>query len=153
MRRFKFLLLIFTLSFSKMNHSHSNIWTHLVLCTKSHHQQMTFEMYGSIKEAIEIMQAEFPEQQVHHSILQDHIHLLIKVPGQISVDQLVSHFQLLINECLKKNGFLPSFDWDTNYHAHSVSLNRLSAEKSLLDRQEYKHKEISLKEELKFLGM
>jgi REP element-mobilizing transposase RayT len=114
---------------------------------------MTFEMYGSIKEAIEIMQAEFPEQQVHHSILQDHIHLLIKVPGQISVDQLVSHFQLLINECLKKNGFLPSFDWDTNYHAHSVSLNRLSAEKSLLDRQEYKHKEISLKEELKFLGM
>jgi putative transposase len=150
---FKFLLLIFTLSFQKMTHSHSNIWTHLVLWTKGHQNQITSDMSSSIREVIGLIQMETPEQQVHFSILQDHIHLLIKVPGKMSVDYLVEYLQSLICEKLEKDGFIPCLEWDPNYHAHSVSLNRLSAEKSLLERQEYKHKEISLHEELKFLGM
>jgi hypothetical protein len=52
-----------------------------------------------------------------------------------------------------QEGFANCPEWDEDYYVHSVSLNRLSTEKSLLDRQEYKHKEISLEEELKFLGL
>jgi hypothetical protein len=71
----------------------------------------------------------------------------------MSVDQLVELVQFLIREQLERDGFFPFLEWDQSYHAHSVSLNRLSSEKSLLERQEYKHKEISLVEELKFLGL
>ncbi|MCZ8134372.1 MAG: transposase [Algoriphagus sp.] len=136
-----------------MHHSHSNIWTHLVLWTNGHQRQITSDMVPAIKDAIAVIQSEFPDQQIPHSILQDHIHLLIKIPGKMSVDQLVEHLQLEICKKLEKEGFNPCLEWDPTYHAHSVSLNRLSAEKSLLERQEYKHKEISLFEELKFLGM
>ncbi len=136
-----------------MNHSHSNIWTHLVFWTKDHQRVISYEMNASIKEAMELVLAENSEQQLHFSILQDHIHLLVKVPGKTSVDYLVHRLQELICEKLEDNGFRPCIEWDKDYHAHSVSLNRLSSEKSLLERQEYKHKEISLFEELKFLGM
>jgi putative transposase len=136
-----------------MAHSHSNIWTHIVLWTKGHQRLIKPEMVPYIRMAMEYFHLEFPEQQIHHSVLQDHIHLLIKLPERMSVDQLVEHMQLLICENLEREGFLPCLEWDSSYHAHSVSLNRLSSEKSLLERQEYKHKEISLVEELKFLGL
>lgn len=136
-----------------MNHSHSNIWTHLVLWTKDHQRVISYEMNPSIKEAMDLVLLEHSDQQLHYSILQDHIHLLVKLPRKTSVDNLVDHLQKLISYRLNQNGFQPCVDWDKDYHAHSVSLNRLSAEKSLLERQEYKHKEISLFEELKFLGM
>ena len=136
-----------------MHHSHSNIWTHLVLWTKDHQRVISYEMNPSIREAMDLVSLENSDQQLHYSILQDHIHLLVKLPGKSSVDNLVQHLQELICERLEQNGFRPCIEWDQNYHAHSVSLNRLSAEKSLLERQEYKHKEISLFEELKFLGM
>jgi hypothetical protein len=71
----------------------------------------------------------------------------------MSVDQLVQLVQQLIDKKLLQEGFDFSPDWDEQYYAHSVSMNRLSTEKSLLDRQEYKHKEVTLTEELKFLGL
>ncbi|HAZ24208.1 MAG TPA: transposase, partial [Algoriphagus sp.] len=59
-----------------------------------------------------------------------------------------------ISQRLRQEGFDPdTLEWESDYHAHSVSLNRLSVEKSLIERQDIKHKEISLKEELKFLGL
>jgi hypothetical protein len=78
---------------------------------------------------------------------------LIKLPGNLSVDQLAHFVQQLINKKLVQERFANCPEWDEDYYVHSVSLNRLSTEKSLLDRQEYKHKEISLEEELKFLGL
>ncbi|MCU0400689.1 MAG: transposase [Algoriphagus sp.] len=136
-----------------MNHSHSNIWTHLVLWTKDHQRVISYDMNQSFKEALDLVLFENSDQQLHFSILHDHIHLLIKLPGNMSVDRLVKHLQDHICQRLEQNGFRPCIEWDEHYHAHSVSLNRLSAEKNLLERQEYKHKEISLFEELKFLGM
>lgn len=136
-----------------MNHSHSNIWTHLVLWTKGHQRVISYDMNQSIKDALDLVLVENSDQQLHYSILQDHIHLLIKLPGNISVDRLVGLLQVHICEKLEQSGFRPCIEWDEHYHAHSVSLNRLSAEKNLLERQEYKHKDISLFEELKFLGM
>lgn len=136
-----------------MAHSHSNIWTHIVLWTRGHQRNINPEMVPSIRKAMDSFHQQFPEQQIHHSVLQDHIHFLIKLPEKMSVDQLVEHIQFLIHEQLERDGFFSFLEWDERYHAHSVSLNRLSSEKSLLERQEYKHKEISLVEELKFLGL
>jgi hypothetical protein len=78
---------------------------------------------------------------------------LIKLPSNLSVDQLAHFVQQLIGKNLVQEGFANCPEWDEEYYAHSVSLNRLTNEKSILDRQQYKHKEISLEEELKFLGL
>ena len=137
----------------KMPHSHSNIWTHLVLWTKDQAPLITSEMVVSIKHVLEELPLDFYEKQTHLSVLPNHIHLLIKLPGNLSVDQLAHFVQQLICKKLVQEGFANCPEWDEKYYAHSVSLNRLSTEKSLLDRQEYKHKEISLEEELKFLGL
>jgi putative transposase len=136
-----------------MPHSYSNIWTHLVLWTKGHAPLITSEMAGSIKKVLEELPLDFYEKQTHLSVLPNHIHLLIKLPGNHSVDELARFVQQLICKKLLQEGFENCPEWDEDYYAHSVSLNRLSTEKSLLDRQEYKHKEISLEEELKFLGL
>ena len=79
--------------------------------------------------------------------------MLIKLPASMSVDQLVQLVKQLIDKKLQQEGFDDSPDWDEQYYVHSVSMNRLSSEKSLLDRQEYKHRELTLNEELKFLGL
>lgn len=136
-----------------MPHSHSNIWTHLVLWTKAHAPMITSEMVGVIKKVLEELPLDFYEKQTHLSVLPNHIHLLIKLPGNQSVDELARVVQHLIGKRLEQEGFKNCPEWDEDYYAHSVSLNRLSTEKSLLDRQEYKHREISLEEELKFLGL
>lgn len=136
-----------------MPHSHSNIWTHLVLWTKDQAPIITSEMVVSIKHILEELPLDFYEKQTHLSVLPNHVHLLIKLPGNLSVDQMAHFVQQLICKKLVQEGFENCPDWDEKYYAHSVSLNRLSTEKSLLDRQEYKHKEISLEEELKFLGL
>ena len=149
----KFLFLFLSNTLLKMPHSHSNIWTHLVLWTKDHAPVITSEMAVSIKHVLEELPLDFYEKQTHLSVLPNHIHLLIKLPGNLSVDQLAHFVQQLICKKLVQEGFANCPEWDEKYYAHSVSLNRLSTEKSLLDRQEYKHKEISLEEELKFLGL
>jgi putative transposase len=136
-----------------MPHSHSNIWTHLVLWTKDHVPVICTDKAACIKRVLEELPLNFYQKDTHLSVLPDHIHLLIKLPASMSVDQLVQLVQHLIDKKLMQAGFDSFPDWDEQYYAHSVSMNRLSTEKSLLDRQEYKHKEVSLIEELKFLGL
>lgn len=136
-----------------MPHSHSNIWTHLVLWTKDHAPLISSEKISCIKRILEELHLNFYQKDTHLSVLPDHIHLLIKLPASMSVDQLVQLVQQLIDKKLLQEGFDSSLDWDEQYYAHSVSMNRLSTEKSLLDRQEYKHKDVTLFEELKFLGL
>ena len=136
-----------------MTHSHSNIWTHLVLWTRDRTSLLSPQQVASIKRVLEELPLNFYQKDSHLSVLPDHIHVLIKLPASMSVDQLVQLVKQLIDKKLQQEGFDDSPDWDEQYYVHSVSMNRLSTEKSLLDRQEYKHRELTLNEELKFLGL
>ena len=81
------------------------------------------------------------------------IEIVISDDGPGIPPQVIENFKKLIFNKLVQEAFKNCPEWDEDYYAHSVSLNRLSIEKSLLDRQVYKHKEISLEDELKFLGL
>ncbi|MBM3169955.1 MAG: transposase, partial [Bacteroidetes bacterium] len=87
-----------------MIHSHSNIWTHLVLWTKDHAYAITSEKGACIKKVLEDFPLNFSEKQVHWSVLPDHLHLLIKVPGNISVDQLAKEVKYRICTKLEEEG-------------------------------------------------
>ncbi|MBC6367300.1 transposase [Algoriphagus sp. AK58] len=136
-----------------MPHSSSNVWTHLVFWTAGHERAITGQLIPVIHAVLDELSLKFTPHQVYHSILPDHIHLLTKVPSNISVDQLTFQVQQNIGKRLRELDLGDFLTWDPDYHVHSVSINRLSAEKSLIDRQEFKHKEISLVDELKFLGL
>lgn len=136
-----------------MPHSSSNVWTHLVFWTEGHEKAITEQLIPPIHEVLGEWSLKLSSNQIYHSILPEHIHLLIKVPGHISVDQLALQVQQDIYIRLQQANLGAFLKWDEDYHVHSVSINRLTAEKSLLERQEIKHKEISLLDELKFLGL
>ncbi len=136
-----------------MRSAHSEIWTHLVFSTKNHQPVFEGEGVPVIRQALDDFISEIPDHQGTFSILADHIHLLIKLPENMSVNQLARQIQKLVSERLRQHGWVVKVEWEDDYHAHSVSWNRLSNEKSLIERQEIKHKELSLKEELKFLGL
>jgi len=136
-----------------MRYSHAEIWTHLVISTQGYQPIFTPEWTLIIKTAIEEHLNLVPEQR-NYCILPDHIHFLIRLPDNISLNDLVDQIKNLISSRLKQNFKEASnFHWEKEYHAHSVSLNRLSIEKNIIERQEIKHKEMTLEEELKFFGM
>ena len=137
-----------------MRHSHTEIWTHLVVSPSGYQPIFTSEWNHTIKVAIEDYLQMIPEQQGTFCILPDHIHFLVKLPDNMALNDLVDQLKSLISDRLKQKIKEAShFKWEKEYHAHSVSLNRLSAEKNILERQEIKHKEMTLEEELKFFGM
>jgi len=136
-----------------MRDQHSDIWTHLVVSTKMHEPVFTLKMIPEIEQAIEDYISQIPNHQGTYCVLPEHIHFLVKLLPDLSINALAKQVQDLITGRLRQQGHLTDINWETNYHAHSVSLNRLEIEKSLISRQDIKHKEMSLQEELKFLGM
>ncbi|AMQ54851.1 transposase [Algoriphagus sanaruensis] len=136
-----------------MRSGHSEIWTHLVFSTKGHLEIFDTSCILIIRQAILDYIEQIEDKQGTFSILSNHIHLLVKLPENMSVNQLARTIQELIVNRLRQEGWRGTLEWEEDYHAHSVSWNRLSSEKSLIERQEIKHKDLSLKDELKFLGL
>lgn len=137
-----------------MIHSHSEVWTHLVLSTKNHQTIFKEKYTEMVKQALLDFFEKFKENLGSYSILSDHIHMLFRLPVYISIEDFATQFQHLVSDRLKQAGVKNAEAiWESDFHVHSVSLNRLSSEKSFIEKQEIKHKEMSLAEELKFLGL
>jgi REP element-mobilizing transposase RayT len=127
---------------------------HLVLSTKNQTPVFGNHEAKCIGEAIEEFASEHSNNAVSFAVLPEHIHILLKLPEDMSLNGLVSHLQTFIQSKMRKNELVNSnFQWEKDYHAHSVSINRLTTERSVIQRQNLKHKEMSFKEELKFLGL
>ncbi len=113
-----------------------------------------FKIAPLIQTALDDFISGLPDDHVTYCVLPDHIHLLAKLPNHLSVNQFAMEIQTAVSDRLRQEGYSEGgFEWNDTYHAHSVSSNRLSVEKNLIERQEINHKEMSLKEELRFLGM
>lgn len=137
-----------------MKHSHSEIWMHLVLSTKNEAAVFGPSEAQYINAAIEEFASEHSNSTVTYAVLPEHIHILLKLPENMSLNGLVAHIQTFIQIKMRQNGQVNStFQWEKDYHAHSVSTNRLTSERSIIQRQNLKHQEMSFKEELKFLGL
>lgn len=136
-----------------MRQSHTEIWTHLVISTKGYLPFFNSEITPVIKSTIED-ELNLTSDQCTYCIMPDHIHLLLKLPHDKTLNDLVDHIKTEIRNRLRLNfSEAGDFEWEKEYHAHSVSLNRLSVEKYIIERQEIKHKDMTLEEELKFFGM
>jgi len=137
-----------------MKHSHSEIWTHLVISTQGYQPLFNAEWTNTIRQIIDNYIEMIPDHLGTFCILPDHIHFLLRLPQNMALNELVDQLKGLIRDRLiQEYEEAADFHWEDEYHAHSVSLNRLSTEKTLIERQEIKHKEITLEEELKFFGM
>jgi putative transposase len=137
-----------------MKNSHSEIWMHLVLSTKNNKPVFGLKEIPIINLALKDFGDQHEKNAVTYSVLPEHIHILIKLPENMSLNGLVSHLQTFIKRRLGLSTESDiNFEWNKDFHAHSVSLARLSDEKSFILRQELKHQEMTFEEELKFLGL
>jgi putative transposase len=137
-----------------MKNSHSEIWMHLVLSTKKNKPVFGPKEIPIINHALEDFVDQHEKNAVTYAVLPEHIHILIKLPENMSLNGLASHLQTFIKGRLGKSSeSVKNFEWNKDFHAHSVSLGRLSAEKSNILRQEFKHQEMTFEEEMKFLGL
>lgn len=136
-----------------MSVSYSKIWIHFVFETRQKEPLMEGKLKKVIQEALEDFLSGYCVQPCVFNILPDHIHLLINVDNTSSIQEIVSKIQDKILVYQKDQGIFPILEWEAGFHAHSVSTNRLSSEKSAIRRQELIHQELPLEEELKFLGI
>nr|WP_290508336.1 transposase [Algoriphagus sp.] len=137
-----------------MSHSNSEIWIHWVFVSKESKPIIDFSKREALSQTLEKFIEDFGNSHGMFSVLNDHFHLLIKLPFKTSPDDFANNLKLQIQEGLKGSGVKDDFlDWKSDPYAYSVSLNQLSAEKNYILRQDQKHQQVSLLEELKFFGM
>lgn len=84
-----------------MRQSHTEIWTHLVVSTQDYQPIFTAEWTYVIKGAIDDYLLEIPEHHGNYCILPDHIHFLIKLPDNMSLNDLVDQLKTIISIRLK----------------------------------------------------
>jgi len=82
----------------------------------------------------------------------DHIHLIITLPPEISLSSLLSHIKSCSSGWLKTNNKTPShFSWQTGYCALSTQENKLDNVASYIKAEDERHKKTSYKDELQTL--
>ncbi|WP_161971821.1 transposase [Algoriphagus kandeliae] len=137
-----------------MSHSNSEIWIHWVFVTKDWKPLIDSSKREVLSQTLGNIIQELGNSHGTFSVLNDHFHLLIKLPFNISPKDFENHLKLQIQENLESSGDKDGFlDWERKPYAYSVSLNQLTAEKNSIQRQDFKHQKVSLLEELKFFGM
>jgi putative transposase len=141
-------------SFTKMRRSNSDVWTHIVLSTKNQEKIFREPEIETIVLALEEFKFQQEDESITFSVLPEHIHILLRLPDSMSLKSLVGHLQTFIKTKMSFSpGLISDFQWEKEFHAHSVSVNRLSSEKNMILRQDVKHREMTFEEELKFLGL
>ena len=75
----------------------------------------------------------------------DHVHLLVSMPGEMSVAKAVNLFKS--NSSKWMNEQKPGFAWQTGYGAFSVSASNLKAVKEYVLNQEQHHKKRDFQQE------
>lgn len=136
-----------------MSYSSSKIWIHLVFYTRQKAPLLVGKLKKEIKNGLEEFLSENCDQPCAYHILPEHIHLLINLSDSLSAKEVLKKIQSKIQDSLKESKMDVNLDWEEEFHVHSVSATRLSTEKSGIMRQELIHQEVSLEEEMKFLGM
>ncbi|NVK49286.1 MAG: transposase [Cyclobacteriaceae bacterium] len=137
-----------------MNHSNSEIWIHWIFVTIGRQALIDAPREKLLCRTLENFIEVFANSHGAFSVLNDHFHLLIKLPLDHLPEAFVNILKHEIRLSLDSSGLKDDFlNWEGDRYAHSVSLNQLSVEKNSINRQDVKHQKVSLSEELKFFGM
>ncbi|PCJ83988.1 MAG: transposase [Flavobacteriales bacterium] len=130
-------------------HSYSKLWTHLVwntrnkqkvLPSKSVRKQLSEFLYNYSKEKGIYMKINY--------VNQEHVHALIDLPTNYTMEQVVKLFKGSSSHWINQNRIIPQkFYWGRGYGAFSVSESSVEKVAAYITNQEEHHKKLTFLEE------
>ena len=131
------------------SHSYNKIWLHLIWGTKGHQKIISPEVRPKTSQKLfKIAQDKniFLKSCHVHS---NHVHTLIDLPTNYSIEQVAKYFKGISSNCLKKEGLLNnSFSWCKGYGVFSVSESVVKNVIQYIKNQDEHHRIKTFREEV-----
>ena len=123
-----------------MRRTRSAIFIHLIWGTWDRLPLLTGDIERDVYRAIEAKCAQLDTEIVALGGVEDHVHLLVRLPAMLSVADLVKHVKGASSH-LATHRLAPDqfFKWQGAYAAFSVSLRHLTAVESYVREQKTHH--------------
>ncbi|MFH1643959.1 MAG: IS200/IS605 family transposase [bacterium] len=136
-----------------MSHTYSSIFFHIVWSTKNRLPKITDvfkeKLYGYIGGIIKNERCEL----LVIGGMSDHIHILVRIPAQYSVANLVCKIKSNSSKFINQSHSQMKFLWQAGYGVFSVSLSKVNVVKNYIINQEIHLKKYSFMDEfLKLLN-
>jgi putative transposase len=130
----------------------SHIWVHLVIETSARKQLFTTELAKPVEEFIRSYSQGLKILLQAIYVNADHIHLLINLPDDLSIDDYVGLVKKESGEFINSQLLVNSeFAWESGYTALTVSDCDVKGLSAFINNQEEYHKVISYSEEFKLM--
>ena len=129
-------------------HSYSKIWIHLIWST--HNREKI--LFGEVRKKLSEYLYQYAQQnkifmKINH-INAEHVHVLIDVPTNLSIEQGVKLFKGSSSHYINQNRLVNNkFSWARGYGAFSVSESNVKKVEGYIRNQDEHHSEKSFAEE------
>ena len=130
-----------------MSHAYLDITLHIVFSTKNHEPLIDSTLAPEIWRYLAgVGKAKGAMPYIVNGV-RDHVHLLVSLPANISVGELVRHLKGSSSHWVSKE-FERHFAWQSGYSAFSVSRSNFEMTPRYISTQEVHHMRTSFQDEL-----
>jgi REP element-mobilizing transposase RayT len=130
---------------SAMSHSYSNNYVHAVFSTKDRQALIPKEFERRLYPFIASIAGEHEIPLLAAGGMQDHSHLLFRLPASISLASAISAFKANSSRFMHEQGL--AFEWQNGYGAFSVSPPHLDKVVAYVREQRERHAKMTYEQE------
>ena len=136
-----------------MAHTFSNLLVHVIFSTKGRGALIQPNWKGELHAYLGGIVRELGGKASAINGAADHVHLLVSMPANVSVAELVRVLKANSSRWVNRKGWSKdAFAWQTGYAAYSVSQSNVGAVAEYIEAQEEHHRRVTFQEEyLEFL--
>ncbi len=134
-----------------MPHTYSDIWLHLIFCTKERQpiidetwRPRLYEYLGGIARGLEGLPLAI-------NGMADHVHMLVRIKPIHRIDYFLRDLKANSSAWVRQQGLSASFAWQRGYGAFSVSESQVAIVRRYIERQSEHHLKKSIEDEFKGL--
>ncbi len=124
-----------------MPQSYTELFVHLVWTTRHHHPLLTPDLRSHVYRAMEAECARAGAEVVALGGIEDHVHLLVRMPPTVAPSGLVKQVKGVSSHVANLGrGHFATFRWQQGYGAFSVSRNHVPRVRDYVLGQEEHHR-------------
>lgn len=133
-----------------MSHSLTKLWIHAIFGVKNRKPLLNKELREKlIFHLLEKLEEINCKTRIINGA-KDHLHLLLLLPNELSISQLMKNLKGESSHWINQTDFLDTkFSWQTGFGAFSISESNVKQVQRYIENQEEHHKKITFKEEYK----
>ena len=129
-----------------MSHTHTNLLSHIVFSTQGRIPLLTIEIRPELFAYMGSLIKETKGKPIIINGVEDHVHLLLALPPDISVSQAMRFVKANSSRWMKER-FGKPFAWQKGFGAFSVSRSNVDGVSKYIRDQEIHHKKLDFKTE------